>query len=268
MMVENNQQSANQTPAVQSKPTIQAQKPAALQPKVQAPKSRVDKEGNPYSVKNPPKLLVPKPGEQLSFPPVPHIPPEPPKIPKTVEDQKLIASLLYMKQNNFMKETSSNIKFDTVKEAEDTAKEDISSAINERVHNIRQDISDMQKKGHNLNTQSMKLLQVPLKLNLWKSTRSAKELQKIFTIILQVEAIVNPIKNFQTKKDMENEQRLKNNETKLEQQKAFAVSEHKKLFAPIIKPIPQTPKSVATLPVKPVTVQPKPATTQSQIQTP
>ena len=259
-MVENNQQPTNQAPAPQPK--------SATAP-TQSPSPRIDENGNPYSVQNPPKLPAPKPGEQLSFPPVPHIPPEPAKAPKTVEDRKLIASLLYMKQNNFMKESKSIIKFDTVKEAEDAAKEDIVSAINERTHNIQQDISEMQKKGHDLKTQIMKLLRIPLETNLWKSTRSAKELQKIFTIILQVEAIVNPIKNLQSKKDVENEQQLKNKEMELEQEFKTRKSRHQELFAPIVKPTPQTPKPVPVIQVKPTqkqTVVAKPVTTQPKPQ--
>jgi hypothetical protein len=212
-----------------------------------AQNQRVDANGKPYSVKNPPKLPAPKPGEPLNLPPVPKMRPDPPKGPQTVQDTKLIASLQYMIKNNFMQPQKSTIKFDSVKEAEDTAKEDVISAINERMHNIQQDMSELQKKGHDMSIQKMKILQVPLKANLWRATRSAKELQRIFTIFLQIETFINPKKQFQEKKNIEHEQYIKNREAQLENEKKTRQAAHKNLLNAPIKPKP-APSSASPQP--------------------
>lgn len=241
-------------PALPTKPKpATVAKPTPTRPvvPVQQKSSRIDESGKPYSVKNPPKLPAPKLGEPLNLPPVPKMKPDPPKGPQTVQDTKLIASLQYMKMNKFMQQPKSIIKFDSVKEAEDTAKEDIVSAINERMHDIQQNMSELQKKGHDMSIQKMKLLQVPLKANLWKATRSAKELQKIFTIFLQIESIVNPKKKIQEKKDIYHEQYLKNREAQLENEKKSREITHKNLISPIKK----NPKPV--LPATPIQKKPR-----------
>lgn len=232
----------------------QTQKQPPAQPSQQNP--RIDANGKPYSVKNPPKLPTPKPGESLNLPPVPKMRPDPPKGPQTVHDSKLIASLQYMKTNNFMQEPKTTIKFDSVKEAEDTAKEDVVSAINERMHSIQQDMSELQKKGHDMSIQKMKLLQVPLKTNLWRATRSAKELQKIFTIFIQIENVVNPLKQLQEKKNLEHEQYLKNKEAQLENEKKTREIAHKQLITPIKKTTTQQSNNQPSQ-AKPITNQSK-----------
>lgn len=124
---------------------------------------------------------------------------------KTIEDKNLIESLHYLKQNNLLPESKSTVIFETVKEAEDSAKEDIISLIKEKVNLAKQDITELQKAGYNLHFETIKLISVPLKIKVWTSHPKKTDLENIFKIIKEVNAVIGPFKS-------ENEEKIKEKE--------------------------------------------------------
>ncbi|MCK4997517.1 hypothetical protein KAS08_04380 [Candidatus Pacearchaeota archaeon] len=204
------------------------------------------------------KFPIPKLGESLKLPPCPTLPPEPKPKPQTVEDKKLIESMLYMKTNKFMQKSKSTIKFDTVKEAEDIAKEDIVAAIIDKTNLLKQDKSDLQKKGNNLSLQGLKLLQIPLKTKIWKSSIVKKDLESIYKIFTEVESVIIPMKGLQIKIDEEHEKNLNRKEIELTQEKQAAEEANEKLLEPL--PTKSTPKAKMKSPTtkpKPTKITPK-----------
>jgi hypothetical protein len=61
----------------------------------------------------------------------------------------------------------------------------------------------LQKKGHNLKLEGIRILEVPLKLKVWQSNNSRKDLENIFEIIKPVESLVSKMKKEQEKKEQE-----------------------------------------------------------------
>lgn len=112
----------------------------------------------------------------------------------TIQDKNLIASLAYLKEIGKFPKNKAKPNFESVREAEEAAKEDVVSVINEGLHGLQQDISDIQKKGVDLRLEGIRLLQVPLKTKVWLATVSREDLEKIFEILSEVEKKIIPLK--------------------------------------------------------------------------
>lgn len=121
---------------------------------------------------------------------------------KTVEDRGLINSLLFLKEINSLPK-SSQVTFDTVREAEDAAKEIIVDAVHERLATIKQEISDLQKKNYHLKLEGIKLIKIPLKLRVWLSNTSRKELEAIFDAMGIVSKKLEPLKKESEEREAE-----------------------------------------------------------------
>lgn len=132
-------------------------------------------------------------------------PAQPKKISKTVEDKDLIKSILFMKTKGLIKDLPTKVVFETVKEAEDSKKEDILAAINEKLNNVKEDISRLQKDGASLKLYSLKLLQIPMKIKIWKSNNEAKELENIFKVLDNIQVKLKPLIVALDKKEAEKE---------------------------------------------------------------
>ncbi|MCD4771341.1 hypothetical protein K8R30_02890 [archaeon] len=241
------------TPAPASTETIQSV-PAPV-PSQQAPQKTTppNPEVAPTPIQTPERTspepkkavpLAPAPETPEVKPPVTPVPQQPTKpeptpppapTPKTIEDKNLIASVLYLK--NLLPESKSTVKFETVKEAEDSKKEDIISVIKERVSNTKQDITDLQKAGYNLHFETIKLITVPLKQKVWLATLKQKDLENIFRVLREVNAIILPLKK-------ENEAKIAEKERleKLEIQKQAALTTETPTSAPQQPPKPETQK--------------------------
>ncbi len=132
-----------------------------------------------------------------------------PKIPKliaTIKDKNLIESLLYLKKNNLLQDNkNATIKFETTKDAEDSKKGDITDLIKEKLNSTKQDITELQKAGYNLHLETIKLIEIPLKQKIWTSTLLKKDLENIFKILKEVNAIILPLKKENEKKIAEKE---------------------------------------------------------------
>jgi hypothetical protein len=102
----------------------------------------------------------------------------------TVENKDLIESALYLKKNNFLQESKTTIKFETVKEAEDEKIEEVVGAINEKMNLMKQE------GGFELKLEGITILEVPLKTRVWKATLAQKDLESIFNIMLKIEPIL------------------------------------------------------------------------------
>lgn len=122
----------------------------------------------------------------------------------TPEDKGIIESLLYLKEKGLIKNQPS-IHFESVKEAETSAKEDIVAIIKEKLNTMKQDLSYVQKKGQNRKLDGIRLLEVPLKIKVWLSTTSRKDLENIFSILESVEKEIAPIKKIEEEKELEKE---------------------------------------------------------------
>ncbi|MCK5450087.1 hypothetical protein KAI32_04420 [Candidatus Pacearchaeota archaeon] len=122
-------------------------------------------------------------------------------VSKTIEDKNLIESTIFLKSKNILKPSESKIKFETVKEAEDSMKEDIVGAINEKTNELKQEVSEMQKKGNDLILEKIKSLQIPLKLKVWLATTNKKDLEIILNIFSSIEKTLEPIKEKEEKKE-------------------------------------------------------------------
>jgi len=236
-------------------------------------KKTINKKANidlmPSTKSNPapkPAQPQPKPQQKQPAPQKPTTPNQEQKNEKTVEDKKLIESLFFIKEKGLQKEKP-KIKFQTVKEAENSAIEDISGIINEKINSIKQDISELQKKGNDLGIEGLKLLQVPLKLKVWESSREKKDLEKVFSIIEEVIYKVNPVKKKQEEKDLEAERREKEKE-KREKELQKIKEQNQKKDKKLIQPKQPTPKQAQ--PNQPLNPNPKtsPTPTNHQIPTP
>lgn len=131
---------------------------------------------------------------------------------KTIEDTGLIDSLSFLKEKKLLPENKSKVIFETVKEAEDSAKEDVLAVINEKRNNLRQEISELQKKGYDLRLTALSLLQIPLKAKLWLASPSRDGLEKIFEIVFSAERKITPLKKELEEKERQKEEELKKRE--------------------------------------------------------
>lgn len=186
---------------------------------------------------------------EKSTPPKPS-PPAKPTPPKTyaIEDRNLIESMMYMKQNNLLGIDKSSPKFDSVKEAEDYAKEQVTSSIKDQLNTLKQDISELQKKGYELNLEGIRLLEIPLKVRVWNATALKKDLEAIQAILHHVSPLVAAFKKDLEAKEKEKE-RLENEKEAKEKAEQKA-KEAKKVLPAQTKPTPQNPPKEKTLPVK------------------
>jgi len=171
-------------------------------------------------------------------------PPEKKDESKTVEDSGLINSLLFLKENKLIKDKETTIKFSSTKEAEDSAKEDVVLSIKDTLTTLKQDISELQKKGYELKLDGIKLLSVPIKVRVWKSTTSRKDLEAIFNLIWNVKSKIDPLKKLQEQRGAEKE-RLEKEKEKQEklarEQKENAILKEK-VVPPTQKQIKKTPQ--------------------------
>jgi len=203
----------------------------------------------------------PKPSAKPAPPQTPTAKPEPttpqtspkppaPKVSKTIHDTGLIASIAYLKENNLLPENKSKIVFETVKEAEDSSKEDVVSLINETLNTLKQDISELQKKGYKIKLTGISLLPIPLKTKIWLATTAKKDLINIYQIINDAKMVIDPLKADLEKKEIENEERLKKREEALKSEKERQQAESKailnmgskKVTSPLTKPAPTKPQ--------------------------
>ena len=171
------------------------------------------------------------------------------KVTKTIEDKKLIESILYLKQNKLLKESKSTIKFETVKEAEDEAKEDVMTTIKEKMNFLKQDISELQKAGYALHLEGIKLLEIPLKQKIWLSTCNKKDLENIFKLLEEVSIIVSPLKESHEKEVAEKE-RLEKLADQKEREKAKTKKEPTTHLPASSSTKPQPPKSAVSKPTQ------------------
>jgi hypothetical protein len=225
------------------KPTTPTPEQTSPKPKEPIPPISTSKESE---IKPP---ITPTPQQPIKPEPTP--PPAP--TPKTIENKNLIASVLYLK--NLLPKSKSTVKFETVKEAEDSKKEDIISVIKEKVSNTKQDITDLQKAGYNLHLETIKLITIPLKQRIWLSTLKQKDLENIFRVLREVNTIILPFKK-------ENEAKIAEKERleKLEIQKQAVPTTETPAPAPQQPTKPETQKQPA-----PTTESPAPPTTHHPV---
>lgn len=128
---------------------------------------------------------------------------------KTIESKELIDSMLFLKEKNLFTKNRPQIRFESVEEAEDSAKEDVTSVINDNLNSIKQDISDLQKKGYQLKLIGIKLIKIPLKTKIWLSTCSRRDLEVVFNILDSVSKKIEPLKKEMKLKELEKEAKEK-----------------------------------------------------------
>jgi hypothetical protein len=197
---------------------------------------------------------VPKPIAKVKQAETPTVPQITQKKSATIKDMGLIESLHYLKQNNLLPESKSTIKFETVKEAEDAKKEEIIDVIKEKVNAIKQDITALQKAGHNLHLETIRLIAVPLKQKVWLSTLAKKDLENIFNIFKDVNLIVVPLKKENEAKVAEKE-RLEKITNQEKRQETKVTQED---IAPkASKPNPPSPKPAVKIRQPPVAKTPQ-----------
>ncbi len=121
------------------------------------------------------------------------------KISATIENKDLKESIHYLFPDNPV------VKYETIKEAEESSKEEVVSMINGKTAETKQQITVLQKAGYNLHLETIKLIAIPLKTKVWLSTLTKKDLEKIFEIINEVNKIISPIEKENEKKILEKE---------------------------------------------------------------
>jgi len=154
------------------------------------------------------------------------------KVSAIVQDKNLIESVLYLKKNNLLPENKSTVKYETVQEAEEEKCEEVLYVVKEKVNNLKQEISELQKAGYNLHLETIKLLEVPLKTRVWLATRSVHDLEIIFNLIFDVQKITKPFREEFNKKLAEKEMLEKEAAAK-EKSKAKLVSGKKEKANPV-----------------------------------
>lgn len=158
----------------------------------------------------------------------------------TISNKNLIESLHYLKQEKFLQDSASKIKFETVKEAEDNKIEEVVSIIVEKTNQAKQDISQLQKAGYNLHLETIKLIEIPLKTKVWKATLLKKDLEIIFNKIKEVYLIIDPLK-IKNEKDIAEKERL-------EKEKDQKEKEENEAKRPTINKTTPTPSTSQTPP--------------------
>lgn len=123
----------------------------------------------------------------------------------TIEDKDLIDSVLFLKQNKFMNEIKTSVNFESVKEIEDFYKEEVISTIKEKINFLKEGISELQKKGEELHLEGIQLLEIPLKVRLWKARPIRKELENIYTILEKITTLTTKLKKEYELKEIEKE---------------------------------------------------------------
>ncbi len=166
-------------------------------------------------------------------------------LPSTIQNRNLIESILYLKQNNLLPESKSTIKFETTKEAEDSKKEEVLDVIKEKINITKQDITDLQKAGYNLHLETIKLIVIPLKIKIWLSTLTKKDLENIFKILQIVDTTIAPLKK-------ENEEKIAEKE-RLEKEKSQKEKQNTQVAQK-----PTGTKSENNIPPKPILKKPQP----------
>jgi len=130
--------------------------------------------------------------------------------------------------------------FETVKEAEDNAKEEIVFSIKDKVNNLKQDISDLQKHGYELKLDGIKLLGIPLKVKVWLSNQKKQELENMFSIINAVKVLVGGLKkDFEQKEAIKEARELKKEaeEKKVQASEEENISSQSSVSSSVVKKV-------------------------------
>ena len=112
----------------------------------------------------------------------------------TIENNDLIKSVIYLKGTGILNESKGTVKFETVKEAEESIIDDIKSSIMDKLNSIKETVSNLQKDGTPLKLYSLKLIQVPMKINVWTATLNEKDLKSIVETLNNIEQKIKPLK--------------------------------------------------------------------------
>ena len=80
-------------------------------------------------------------------------------------------------------------------EKENITKDNITDELNKTVNELRARISELRKKGADMKIASLKILEVPPKISMFKITKDSKDLERIKTSIEYVEKEINEANN-------------------------------------------------------------------------
>ena len=80
-------------------------------------------------------------------------------------------------------------------EKENITKDNITDELNKTVNELRARISELRKKGADMKIASLKILEVPPKISMFKITKDSKDLERIKTSIEYVEKEINESNN-------------------------------------------------------------------------
>jgi uncharacterized tellurite resistance protein B-like protein len=129
-----------------------------------------------------------------------------------ISDLKLKESAEFAKKLPQMK-FNENTVINSGNEAEEFVRQEILEYLKNEYDTIKQRISDLRKHGKEVDLESISLMQVPLKIRIFNSGSSIKDLQTIMDIIKMIDQKIKPLEDLIIKEEAEKLER-ENEETK------------------------------------------------------
>lgn len=152
------------------------------------------------------------------------------KIDSIIKDSNLIRCISYAKSVGAIKNFPSRSNYENSKEAEEDAKEEICSFLNEKIISLKQDISELRKEGFDVEIEDIKLLEIPLKIKVWRAYCDEIGLKKIYESLLSIESVIKNLKVELEKKISEKEKKEKEKEKEFEIESKKRKEEHEKII--------------------------------------
>jgi hypothetical protein len=115
---------------------------------------------------------------------------------KKLENEELKSILLLLKERNIsvIETTVTTKSFMSLKDIINFLKEEIVNYLKDRYENIKIDLSQLRRKGKDVSNITIKLMSVPLKINLFKSSFLKKDFTNVILILESIESEVEALK--------------------------------------------------------------------------
>jgi len=106
---------------------------------------------------------------------------------KYIDNKTLLELIIKLKKEGLIKFDDKSIILTSKEDIEEYYKQEIIDFLNSRYENLKQKISELRKDGKDTGVLDYQLLEIPLKINLFKSTFNQKDFDKVFGLMKRIE---------------------------------------------------------------------------------